>query len=294
MSETENTETETEEEFVVEENTNDTPPSQEMDEELSSYSEKVRARIEREVAARRMAERQRDEVAGEMTRVIGAAKRIHEENEALKRRASDSDGAILDSIVQNLKSELEIAKEDFRKAHEEGDASKIADATASISSLAADLRRAEVAKAARPAKAEVPVQPGPNPPPAQNQPRPQAAPKALAWIDRNKDRYGKDQAFTVAARAADAYVAALGLDPNSDEYYSEVDKMISARLNGGNGAQPRNPRVPSTGVTPVGRTGPASSSQQKVSLSPDEQGVARRLGLTNAQYAEAKAKGTAL
>lgn len=261
-----------------------------QDAELAQYGEEVRKRIAEATAARREAERRAAEAAEALENTTRIARAAIEENKALKAGRGEADKAILDNLVDRLDSELTIAKEELRKAHEAGDVEKIAEGTAKVSMAASDLRRAQLAKAGYvPPREEQAA--GAEPPANPQRPPAGPPPKAAEWIKRNS-WFGKDLERTRVARAADAFVASLGYDKNSDAYYEELDRTIAMRFN----SQPNSPNRDQGGSSPV--TAPSGRSPDqprqhpgKVTLSASEVAQAKRLGITVEQYAAAKRTG---
>jgi hypothetical protein len=279
-----------EKDFVVEEPGEGADPKN-LDDELDQYSEGVKARIAKEVQEKHQLKRELEETKQQLGVAANIARRAVDEVKSLRTRVGDGDKVLLDTMVANLSADLELAKAEFSKAHEEGDAKKIADAAAKVSAVASDLRRVEMAKAGYRPEIQPPVQPGPEPAAAPQ--RPQIHPKAQAWIAKNSEWFGKDPERTRFAKAADAFVAQLGYSPDTDAYYKEVDKMIEERFPRATPeGQKRDPRPSASAVTPVGRSSPPSATARKVPLSSSEQAIARKLGLTNEQYAQAKLSGT--
>lgn len=292
-------ETKDEVEFEIEEEgQGQTPPEEKtLDKELDQYTEGVQKRINEEVAKRHAIERENQELKDNLNRAAGIARRAVEEVQSLRKRADDSDGHVIDNLVSSLEGNLELAKGKLRKAHEDNDANAIVEATAEVSSMAADLRRAQVAQAGR---KMAPVQPGPdqgqgNPAPRQAEQPPvrRVHPKAQEWLERNKSWYGKDPERTKVAQAADAYVArGLGLDPSSDDYYKEVDNMVAAHFNRGTpGGQSRDQQPSASAVNPTGRSAPSGNTARKVTLTQSEVAQARRLGVSPEDYAKSKRAG---
>jgi hypothetical protein len=126
--------------------------------------------------------------------------------------------------------------------------------------------------------------------PVQQQPQQQAAPvpdeKAVAWKDKNK-WFGRDKIMTTAAYTIhQELVEEQGFDPNSDEYYSEVNRRMrgefphkfqSANKSGG-GSQ-----VASAGNSASRST---KSGRRSVKLSHSAVAIAKKLGVPLEEYAK--------
>jgi len=74
-----------------------------------------------------------------------------------------------------------------------------------------------------------------------------------------------------------------GFDPSSDEYYTEVDKRIKAEFPHKFGVAPQ-PKATGPAVTSANRAGGKTNSN-KIKLSAREVAIAKKLGITNEQYA---------
>ena len=101
------------------------PPEDVTDEELESYSEKVRKRIQHfskgyhdERRAKESAERERKELER-------YAKQLADENKELLASANESNKALLEKGKEEADKEVKIAKYAYKKAYEAGDAEKI-------------------------------------------------------------------------------------------------------------------------------------------------------------------------
>lgn len=261
------------------ENEGQTP---DVSDELENYSQGVQKRINQMRAQLGEQERRNAELSQNLEQTITVARRIAEENDRLKKERASSDEAVFDGLVGSLTSDLTVAKQELRAAHEAADADKIVDATARVSMLAADLRRAQVAKAGL----KVQPEPKPNEDPA-------VARRVGAWMDRNKDWFQKDPEKTRVALAADAYVRAMGFNPSTEDYYEEVDRIVAERYSAPTRATPARGNGGAQPVSAQGRSSPPTA-QRKVSLTADEVALARRLGISPEDYAKTKAAGTAI
>lgn len=277
-------------EFVEEtpdlENVQETDPLS-HDDELQQYGEGVRKRIAELTAKAREAERIAQEAVEQRETVVNVARNLAEENKALKANRGEADKAILENLEEAVGGKLSEAKRKLRDAHNEADPDKIAEATAEVAALAADHRRVQLAKAGYRPPTDEPQQPAP---PVRQ--APQVHPKASAWMARNADWYGKDEAKTRKALAADRYLTTAGFDQSSDDYYKELDRMVSGRVSNVSDAPNRDQGRPHQPVTPSGRTDQPRSPGNKVALSASEVAMAKRLGISPDAYAAAKKSGS--
>ena len=82
-----------------------------------------------------------------------------------------------------------------------------------------------------------------------------------------------------------------GVDPRSDEYYNQIDRAVRRvfpdRFDDGRTEEFAPQRQAGNVVAPAGRSGKKS---RKVQLTSSEVALAKRLGLSNEQYAAQKMK----
>jgi len=108
-------------------------------------------------------------------------------------------------------------------------------------------------------------------------------PKAEDWAQRN-EWFGQDEAKTFAAFGIHKkLVEDEGFDPQSDEYYTELDRRIADTF-GGN-AKTANKR-PAQTVAGVSRSTSGRSSGKKVRLTPSQVAIAKKLGVPLEEYAK--------
>jgi hypothetical protein len=274
-STTDNSSTETE--VVVSED------KKESEEELEDYSKRVQKRIKTLTEKYRTEERNKDEA-------LRFAETVKNENDQLKHRLNNLDTGYLNEYGTRLESQLSSAKQLYKEAHEAGDVEKMFKAQEALSKISIEQERYRLAKQ-RQEQNKVQVerpQPQAQPQP-QPQPQPQAQkpdPKAEKWAEKN-DWFGQDEVMTYAAFGIHRkLVEEEGFDPQSDEYYTEVDSRIrtefphkfnSARRNGG------STRVASAD-TSASRT--SKTGRRTVKLSPSQIAIAKKLGVPLEEYAK--------
>ncbi len=281
--ENENTEVENETEVTYEE-----PESQaegkvkqaSNEDELDSYSKGVQSRIKKLTERYRQEERDKAEA-------VRLSQQLIEENNKLKTRVKALDTGYLSEYGSRLESQTEGAKRIYKEAYEAGDTDKMLEAQQALSNIAVQQQQYNTAKARAEQQAKMPVQQAA---PVQRQQPQQAAPvpdeKAVAWKDKNK-WFGRDKIMTTAAYTIhQELVEEQGFDPNSDEYYSEVNRRMrgefphkfqSANKSGG-GSQ-----VASAGNSASRST---KSGRRSVKLSHSAVAIAKKLGVPLEEYAK--------
>ena len=258
-------------------------PSSEQEE----YGEGVKKRINKLTYKLREAERQEAEA-------LAFAKKVREENNTLQRRLKTSDNAMFSEYDNRVNSQLEVAKEQYRKAYESGDTEEIIKANEQLSRLAVEsesLKRvanqkkaAEAAEQVAPqAQAQAQAQPQPQ---AQEpeQPPPPPDPKAQEWASKN-EWFGQDKVKTYAAFGIHEELAEEGYDGKSDEYYQELDKRLynafPQQFN-----TPIDERPVQTVASPTRQSKPRNARNKVVKLSQSQVAIANKLGVPLEEYAK--------
>ena len=250
--------------------------------ELDSYSKGVQTRIKKLTEKYRQEERDKSEA-------VRLSQELIEENKKLKTRVQALDTGYLSEYGTRLQSQTEAAKRMMKEAYEAGDSDRVVEAQQLMSNIAAEQQRYNTAKAQAERQAKVQVQQQEQPQqqqqPAQQQ-RPQPDPRAVAWKDKN-EWFGADKIMTAAAFALHSQLTdEEGFDPNSDEYYSEVDKRLrqefphkfSETKKSGGGSQ----------VASAGNSASRSTKQgrRSVKLSHSQVAIAKKLGVPLEEYAK--------
>ena len=212
-------------ETVQEERLEATKAETGSEDELGEYSKNVQSRIKRLTEKYRKEERDREEA-------VRLSQQLLEENKKLKGRMQQLDTGYLSEYGTRLQTQTEAAKRAYKEAYEAGDPDRMSDAQMAMSNLAIEQQRYNSAKArteqdqrlqterARAPQQQVPVAAAP---PAQ-QVKPD--PKAQGWAQKNA-WFGEDRIMTTAAFAVhQGLIEDEGFDPNSDEYYTELDKRM--------------------------------------------------------------------
>ena len=251
---------------------------EQINEQEQTVSESKK-RIDRLTKKMREAER-REQAA------IDYAKKIKAEADSLKGRLKTLDQGYVTEYSQRVDSELASAEASLRQAMNSGDTDATIEAQKKLSELSVAKERVRLAKAQQPEeeKGEEVAQQTQQPAPAQpQQPQQQPDPKAEDWA-KNNEWFGQDEAMTYAAFGIHKkLIEEEGFDPNSDEYYTELDRRVQTefphKFNGG-GKRPAQ-TVASVSRTPTGRT-----SNRKVRLTPSQVAIAKKLGVPLGEYAK--------
>jgi len=259
------------------------PEKSSGDEELDSYSKGVQNRIKKLTEKYRQEERDKAEA-------LRISQQLMEENKKLKTRMQALDTGYLSEYGTRLQSQTDAAKRAYKEAYEAGDTDRMLEAQQALSNIAVETQRYNTAKARAEQQAKVQVQRQEQPvqqqPVQQQQPQPQPDPRAQSWAEKN-DWFGQDKVMTASAFAIhQQLVDEEGFDPQSDEYYTEVDKRIrsefphkfqTAKKSGG-GSQ----------VASAGNSASRSNKQgrRSVKLTHSQVAIAKKLGVPLEEYAK--------
>ena len=260
----------TEQEPVKEETKN-------QDEQLEDYSKGVQSRIAKLTRKMREAERQRD-AATEY------ARSVEEKRQAMEKRFEKTDADYIKKFETSINTGLDAAQKELAAAIQAGDAEAQVAANKRIATLAFENAKLEQTKSAReeqvskPADVRVPEQP-------RTQMQEPSDPKAEGWAAKNS-WFGQDRAMTYTAfEIHKDLVDKEGFDPNSDEYYAEVDKRIRVDF-------PHKFAKTSTNETtePVQTVASAKRSvrpgRKTVKLTSSQVAIAKKLGVPLEEYAK--------
>jgi hypothetical protein len=183
-----------------------------------------------------------------------------------------------------VSTQMQQAESALARAIEIGDSQATVEAQRALTGLAIQADRAAQAKA-QSARAQQQAQAAAQqqvrqPMPAQQPKRPD--PKAEQWALKNS-WFGSDEAMTYAAFGIHKkLVEEEGFDPQSDDYYTELDNRISSKFNTGATASNRRPAQTVVGASrnSSGRSG------KKVRLTPSQVAIAKKLGVPLEEYAK--------
>jgi len=249
--------------------------------ELDSYSKGVQSRIKKLTEKYRQEERDKAEA-------VRLSQQLIEENKKLKTRVKSLDTGYLNEYSNRLESQSITAKQMYKEAYEAGDSDKIVEAQELISKIAVEKQRYESVKSKVAQEAKVQTQKQEPTPRPQAAPQPQAKPdpRAQNWADKNT-WFGEDRIMTSAAFTIhQQLVEEEGFDPQTDEYYTEVDSRIrnefphkfqTAKKSGG-------AQVAAAGSSASRST--AKSGRRSVKLSHSQVAIAKKLGVPLEEYAK--------
>lgn len=241
------------------------------DDDLNEYGERVVKRINKEVWKRREAERKAEALEAQAREL---ATRLQE----LEQRTVQSDDAAVSAKEAVLGAEYEKVQAAYKAAYDVGDTDEMFRATERLAELKSEQRQLMGMKEQLEERKKRPAQPAPE------QPYRGPDKRALEWASAN-DWFGKDVAKTGAAYAIDAALKSEGFDPNSEEYYEELDNRLRKEFPALRGSDQPKPQPTSQPVAGVSRS---PTSNRQVRLSASEVAMAQKLGVPLAEYARFK------
>jgi len=250
------------------------------EEELQQYSKKVQQRISK------ITQKYRDEEAQRQA-AVEYAENVKRENDELKARLNKVDTAYTTEAETRITSQIEQAKVAYQQAYDAGDANAMFESQKILSKLAMDQARVEQAKVEaetaamrREQEVEQPVQQ-----PVQQQ-QAQPDPRAEEWA-QNNEWFGTDQPMTYAAFGIHRQlIEDEGFDPQSEEYYTEIDNRIRREFPHKFQETPKSsgPRVASAESS--ASKAPSGKGRRTVKLTPSQIAIAKRLNVPLEEYAK--------
>ena len=252
-------------------------PAEVTDDELAQYSEGVKKRIQHFSKGYHEERRAKEAALREREEAVRLAQNLVEENKRLQGSLGQGQQALLEQAKKVVQNELDQAKQKFKAAYEAGDSDALVEAQ---EALAAAKYKAERVNNFKPAVAQ------PQTPVVQPAPQPEQTvrvdSKAKAWKEANS-WFGDDKEMTALALAVHQDLVESGVDTSSDEYYEKINARVRKRFpEAFNSEKPKKSSV----VAPATR----STAPKKIVLTQSQVQIAKRLGLTNEQYARAVAE----
>ena len=244
--------------------------------ELEQYSEGVQKRISKLTKRWREAERQKEAA-------IDYAKGVQYEHSQLKTRFSKMEPNYVKALENRVASGMDAAKAKLTTAREAGDINAEVEAQKSIAQLGIEEVRLNALKDRQSQDKEQEVKTptlqdtvGRTPPPD---------PKAEDWASKN-EWFGKDNAMTYTAFDYHKKLTEReGFDPNSPEYYAEIDKRM--RLDFPHKFD-NNKSQESTNRTQIVASAKRSvhPGRKTVRLTSSQVAIAKKLGVPLEEYAK--------
>lgn len=278
---------ETQEEPVVEDKSKQEEVKDEeepKEDSKNKYSKSVQKRFD-EYAYQLGESRRREEEA------IQIAQAIKAERDKIQEELGKLNSGYVTEMGGRLTGSMEAAKAKLKKAMEDQDYDAVANAQLEIGRLGAEQGQYEQMKAQQEARANAPKQEREVEIPKAPQQQPVKDPKAESWAAEN-EWFGTDKVMTNVAYAIHEDLVNQGVDPRTDYYYSEIDKRMRENLphkfeQNSSSEEPARQQPVQTVASAHRNRG---TGRNVVKLSSSEAAIAKRLGLSNEQYASEKLK----
>lgn len=215
------------------------------------------------------------------------AKKTLEENKRIRAMLQTGEKEYVESVKTAAELELEKAKRLYKDAYDIGDTDALITAQEAMQNATYKLQQVKNFKLPPLQQDETNVKDDYQAEPSS----PQPDRRAMSWQQRNQ-WFGQDKEMTAAALGLHEKLKEQGVEIGSDEYYSTLDKTMRKRFNEffdepeeTNKSEPARTK-PSTVVAPAMR----STSSNKIKLKASQVQLAKKLGLTPEQYAQAAIK----
>ena len=239
--------------------------------------------------------KQRKEKEEQVSNLIRQNEELNSRLNNTQREFTNISKLNLDATEKQLQDKLELARNAYQAAHEEGDSSKILKAQELLNDAQNDLKSVGATKMQfKEPEVQAPQQQVQQP---HYQPQPTPDPKAQSWAEKNK-WFGEDKIRTAAALAIDADLKEEGFNPTDDDYYTEIDNRLKEAFPHRYQTQEVEPkeetRTQETSPAQVvaGGTRSTPNSNKKVKLSKEDVRLANKWNIPLEQYAQEKLKAT--
>ena len=206
----------------------------------------------------------------------------------MEGRISKMDSSYVSEFETRVKTGLAAAKLALKNAIESQDVEAQIAAQQQLAALTMDEARVNSLKVAnenKPKAQEREV----NITPQQRAPQQQSDPRAEEWASRNS-WFGNDSAMTYTAfDIHKTLVEKEGFDPQSNEYYTEVDRRIRLEFPHKFDKVENNTTErakPAQNVASARRSASTNKGRKTVKLSPSQVAIAKRLGVPLEDYAK--------
>jgi len=252
------------------------------DDKLEEYSKGVQSRIAK--LTRKMREAERREKAA-----VEYAKAVEEKKKTTETKFSKVNDDYVKQFENRVKDGLDSAQKSLAIAIENSDAAAQIEAQKKIAALSIDEARLNALKeqqsittkeVSAPKLSDANTLPENTP---QSLPTPD--PKAEDWAGKNT-WFGKDRAMTFTAfEIHKDLVEREGFDPQTDEYYEEVDKRIKLEFPHKFDTKETQTSKPTQNVASVKRSA-VRQGKQTVRLTSSQVAIAKKLGVPLEEYAK--------
>ena len=259
--------------------------------ELDDYSDKVKTRLKQMKKVWHDERREKERALREQQEAVTVAQRMLEENRRLKQSLYRGEETVVASYKQQAEMGLSEARREYKEAYEAGDTDRVLEAQEKLQNAQFTLRRlSEYQPPLQEDETDVRQV-------YQEPAAPRIDRRTAAWQERNT-WYGTDEEMTALALGLHQKLIKQHGDDfvHTDEYWQSIDTTMARRFpeyfgdnrSAGETAKSasRGGSRPATVVAPASR----STSSKTIKLKQSQINLAKRLGLTQEQYAREFAK----
>ena len=250
--------------------------------QIEEYSESVKKRIAKLTKRMREAERQKEEA-------LRYADSIKQERDKFKTTADSLDKNYVAEMEGRITSSLAAAQEKLRAARQNEDPKAETEALTAISQLGYEQGKLAELKTQHQMQETAAKEKTVEQPNLYQQPQKQAQtppdPRAEEWATNN-EWFGKDSAMTYTAFDLHRKLTEEeGIDPRSEEYYTEIDKRIRLEFPH-KFDTPKENKVSKPTQTVASATRSSKTNRKSVRLTSSQVAIAKKLGVPLEEYAK--------
>ena len=248
--------------------------------ELGEYSEGVKKRIAKLTRKMREAERQKEEA-------ITYAQTLKQQQDKIRGQYDKLGNTYTQELEAKVTNGMDAAKLAYKQAVETQDIDGQIAAQQAIAEMAMEDARLKHIKANQEQRVQAAEQVVQQPQTApQQQAEPDFDPRAESWAQKNK-WFGTDNAMTYTAfDIHKELVENEGFDPQSEEYYTEVDKRIRVAFPHKFDTVEQSTTAPTQSVASARRPASTKGRRKTVKLTPSQVAISKRLGVPLEEYAK--------
>ena len=252
--------------------------------DLEQYDDNVKQKLKQMRKVWHDERRAKESAYREQQEAVNLTQKLLEENKRIKGILTAGEKEYVSSIQTTANLEMDVAKRAYKDAYDSGDIDSVIAAQEAMQNANYKVQQIKNIRLPSLQEAEISVQ-------QQNReqyqaPSQQTDYKLMDWQGKNP-WFGQDDEMTAAALGLHTKLQKTGVAIGSEEYYSTLDKTMRRRFSEYFGEPEVKGRVnsaptrPSTVVAPATR----STASNKIKLKASQVQLAKKLGLTNEQYA---------
>jgi chromosome segregation ATPase len=240
--------------------------SDSQEDNLQEHSDSVQKRINQ--LTRKMREAERREKAA-----LDYAKGLQAKYQKVESDYKKADKSFIDEYESRVNSQTEQVQNKLKSAMQEQNHEEMMKAQTELTQLAVEKEKAKLKKEQYESQEKTEKEDVKETQP----PQPNPSPRAQEWANDNK-WFGQDKVMTNAAFTIHTDLLEKGFDPESDDYYTEIDKQL--RDNFPNKFATEKP------IQTVASAGRKQQGRRTVKLTRSQVAIAKRLGVPLEEYAK--------